>query len=138
MLEECVGDAERLGVVAADGVDVADDCFVALVDAEGEAADAAAVEGDEAGQDAGVEILKEKLGGAAIVPAETSSQTTASVSSRERSWRAEKCRRSRISSWMAVGMSYKVFRRAYSNRRGEGTIALGVPEYLRFGACGGV
>ena len=70
MLEEGVGCADGLSGVAAGRVGVTYDRFVALVDAEGEAADAAAVEGDEAGEDAGVEVLEEKLGGAAIVPAE--------------------------------------------------------------------
>ena len=53
-----------------DGEGVADDGFLAFVDAEGEAADAAAVERDEAGKDAGVEILEEELGGALVVPAQ--------------------------------------------------------------------
>ena len=70
MLEEGVGGADGLSGVAAGRVGVTYDRFVALVDAEGEAADAAAVEGDEAGEDAGVEVLEEELGGAAIVPAE--------------------------------------------------------------------
>jgi hypothetical protein len=47
---------------------VADDGLLAFVDAEGEAADAPTVEGDEAGKDAGVEVLEEELGGALVVP----------------------------------------------------------------------
>ena len=62
VVEEGVGDAEGLGGVAGGGVGVAYDGFVALVDTEGEAADAAAVEGYEAGEDAGVEVLEEELG----------------------------------------------------------------------------
>ena len=71
VVEEGVGGAKGLGGVAAGGVGVADDGLVAFVDAEGETADAAAIEGDEAGEDTGVQILQEELGGAAIVPAET-------------------------------------------------------------------
>ena len=44
--------------------------FLGFVDTEGEAADASAIERDEAGQNAGVEILQKKLGGALVVPAE--------------------------------------------------------------------
>ena len=69
MAGEGAGDGERVWFGAGD-VDVADDGFVAFVDAEAEAAEAAPVEGDEAGEDAGVEVLEEKLGGGAVVPAE--------------------------------------------------------------------
>ncbi len=58
--------------VVRDGVDVADDSLMAFVDAEGVAADAAAVESDEAGEDARVEILQEELGGGLVVPAKAS------------------------------------------------------------------
>jgi hypothetical protein len=44
---------------------------VSLVNAEGEAANAAAVQDDEAGKDAGVEVLEEKLGGGTVVPVKT-------------------------------------------------------------------
>jgi hypothetical protein len=71
VVEEGVGSAEGLGGIAADGVGVADDGLVALVDAEGEAADAATLEGDKAGEDSRVEVLEKELSGAAIVPAET-------------------------------------------------------------------
>jgi len=71
VLKEGSGGGEGLGGVGADGPGVSDDRLVALVNAEGEAADAATVEGDEAGKDARIEILEEKLGGALIVPAKT-------------------------------------------------------------------
>ena len=51
-------------------VGIAYDGFVSLVDAEGEAADASAVQRDEAGQDAGVEVLQQQFGGALVVPAQ--------------------------------------------------------------------
>src|SRR5260370_35183726 len=70
--EEGLCGLEGLGGIVRDGVDVADDSLMAFVDAEGVAADAAAVESDEAGEDARVEILQEKLGGGLIVPAEAS------------------------------------------------------------------
>ncbi len=69
LVEEGLGDREGLRGVAVGGEGVSDDGFLAFVDAEGEAADAAAFEGDKAGEDAGVEILEEELGGALIVPA---------------------------------------------------------------------
>ena len=62
-------DGEGRGLVAR-GVDVADDGFVAFVDAEGEADDAAAVERDEAGKDARIQILEQELGGGFVVPVE--------------------------------------------------------------------
>jgi hypothetical protein len=64
-----VSDVEGLLLIAACGIGIAYDRFLALVDAEGEAADTAAVEGDEAGQNARVEILKEKFGRTPVVPA---------------------------------------------------------------------
>jgi hypothetical protein len=54
----------------ADGEGVANDGLVALEDAERVAADTAAVEGDEAGEDAGFEVFEEELGGAVVVPTE--------------------------------------------------------------------
>jgi len=68
-------------------VQVSDDRFMAFVDAEGIAADAAAIERDEAGKDAGVEVVEQQVGGAAIVPSSSSG----------RSCFAEKWRISRIS-----------------------------------------
>ena len=53
------------------GEEVADDGFGVLVDAEGVADDLAAVEGDEAGEDAIVQVLEEEVGGGAVIPAET-------------------------------------------------------------------
>ena len=70
LVEEGLCDREGLRGVAVGGKSVADYGFLAFVDAEGEAADAAAVEGDKAGEDAGVEILEEEFGGALVVPAE--------------------------------------------------------------------
>ena len=70
VVEKGLGDVQHLGRVARDGEGVAHDGFLALVDTEGEAADASAIERDEAGQDAGVEVLEEKLGGALVVPAQ--------------------------------------------------------------------
>ena len=70
LVEQGVGDGEGLRGVGGCGEGVADYGFLAFVDAEGEAADAAAVEGDESGKDARVEVLEEELGGALIVPAE--------------------------------------------------------------------
>ncbi len=69
LMEELLGDLKNLCVVAADGEGVADYGFLAFVDAEGEAADASTVESDETGEDAGVEVLEEKLGGTLVVPA---------------------------------------------------------------------
>jgi hypothetical protein len=71
MMQEGAGDVEHLQGVSGYGVSVSDDGFVAFVDAEGEAADAAAVEGDETWEDTRVEILQEEFGGALIVPTET-------------------------------------------------------------------
>ena len=71
LMEERLRDVQHLRGVVGDGEGVTDDGFLGFVDAEGEAADAAAVERDEAGQDAGVEVLEEELGGALVVPAET-------------------------------------------------------------------
>ena len=53
------------------GEEVADDGFGVFVDAEGVTDDLAAVEGDEAGEDAVVEVLEEEVGGGAVIPAET-------------------------------------------------------------------
>src|SRR5271168_3801470 len=71
LVEEGLGDLKHLRRIVRDGKGVADYGFLAFVDAEGEAADASAVERNKTGQDAGVEILKEKLGGALVVPAQT-------------------------------------------------------------------
>ncbi len=65
MAKKGVGDLERLLSIAGDRIGVAHDRLVALVDAEGEATDPATVERDEAGQDAGVEILQKQLDGTA-------------------------------------------------------------------------
>ena len=62
LVEEGLGDGKSLCGVSGCGEGVADYGFLAFVNAEGESADAAAVEGDEAGEDAGVEVLEEKLG----------------------------------------------------------------------------
>ena len=70
-MEQGLGDGQSLRGIGGCGEGVADYGFLAFVDAEGEAADAAAVEGDESGEDARVEVLEEELGGALIVPAET-------------------------------------------------------------------
>ena len=78
------------GVVVG-GEGVADYGFLAFVDAEGEAADASAIEGDKAGQDAGVEILEEEFGGALIVPAKALLPERATrLRAAGASWRAEK------------------------------------------------
>jgi hypothetical protein len=69
LVEERLCDREGLRGVAVGCEGVSDNGFLAFVDAEGEAADAAAVEGDKAWEDAGVEILEEEFGGALIVPA---------------------------------------------------------------------
>jgi hypothetical protein len=61
---------QHLRGVVGYGEGVAYDSFLGFVDAEGEAADASAIEGDKAWQDAGVEILEEEFGGALVVPAE--------------------------------------------------------------------
>jgi hypothetical protein len=71
MMEKGAGDVEHLRGVGGYGEGVSDYGFVSLVDAEGEAADASAVEGYEAWEDARVEILQEEFGGTLIVPAET-------------------------------------------------------------------
>ena len=70
VVEEELRDLKHLRRFVRDGEGVADDGLLAFVDAEGEAADASAVERDEAGQDAGVEVLEEELGGALVVPAQ--------------------------------------------------------------------
>lgn len=64
-----IGLAGEFGVWC-DGPCVTDNCFVALVDAKGVAADAASVKRDEAGKDARIEVLKKKVSGRAVVPAE--------------------------------------------------------------------
>jgi len=70
LVDEGLSDGKGLRGIGGGGEGVADHGLLALVDAEGEAADASALEGDEAGEDAGVEILKEEFGGALIVPTE--------------------------------------------------------------------
>ena len=70
LVEKGLRDLKHLRGVVGYGEGVADDGLLAFVDAEGEAADASAVERDKAGQDAGVEILQEQLGGALVVPAQ--------------------------------------------------------------------
>ena len=70
LVEQGLRDVQHLRRVVGHGEGVADDSFLAFVDAESEAADATAIERNKAGQDAGVEILEEKFGGALIVPAE--------------------------------------------------------------------
>ena len=70
IVEEGLRDLKHLRWVVCGGEGVADNGFLAFVDAEGEATDAAAIEGDEAGQDAGVEILEEEFGRALVVPAQ--------------------------------------------------------------------
>ncbi len=69
MAGEGVGQEQRFAMAGGDE-EVSDDCFRAFIDEEGIAADAAAVERDEAGEDAGVKVLKQQIGRAAIVPAE--------------------------------------------------------------------
>ena len=71
LVEELLGDLKDLGVVVCSGEGIADYGFLAFVDAEGESADASAIEGYEAGKDARVEVLEEEFGGALIVPAKT-------------------------------------------------------------------
>jgi hypothetical protein len=68
--KEGVGDVQGYGWVIGYCVGVSDDGFVSFVDAESEATDASAVECDEAGQDAGVEVLQQQLGRALVVPAQ--------------------------------------------------------------------
>jgi hypothetical protein len=55
---------------AGDGEGVADDRLIVLVDTEDVSGDAAIFDGDVAGEDAGVEVLEEQIGGAAVVPAQ--------------------------------------------------------------------
>ncbi len=68
--EQSAGDGKGGVAGGAVGEGVADDGLGTLVDAEGEAADAAVIESDEAGEDLGLEVLEEELGGAAVVPAQ--------------------------------------------------------------------
>ncbi len=68
VMQEELRDLNDLRRFACDGEGVTDDGLLAFVDAEGEPADTSSVEGDEAGQDAGVEVLEEELGGALVVP----------------------------------------------------------------------
>ncbi len=68
--KEGVGDVQGCGWVVGYCVGVSDDGLVSFVDAEGETADASAIERDEAGQDAGVEVLQQQLGRALVVPAQ--------------------------------------------------------------------
>jgi hypothetical protein len=70
VMKKRLGDVEHLSLVVRDGEGVAHDGFLAFVDTEGETADASSIERDEAGKDAGVEVLEEKLGGALVVPAQ--------------------------------------------------------------------
>jgi hypothetical protein len=70
LMQELLGDVKHLRRIVCNCEGIANYGLLPFIDAEGEAADAPAVERDEAGQDTGVEILKEKLGGALIVPAE--------------------------------------------------------------------
>ena len=55
-----VGDVQGHRGIVGQCKSVPDDGFVSLIDAEGEATDAAAVQGDEARQDAGIEVLDRK------------------------------------------------------------------------------
>ncbi len=70
LMKELLGNLEDLRMVVAYGEGVTDHSLLAFVDAEGESADASTVKSDKAGEDAGVEVLKKKLGGALIVPTE--------------------------------------------------------------------
>jgi hypothetical protein len=70
VVEKGLGDVKHLSLVVRDSEGIADDGFLAFIDTEGETADASAIERDEARKDAGVEVLKEKLGGALVVPAQ--------------------------------------------------------------------
>ena len=71
VVEEGAGDVQHLAGLVGYGEGIPYDGFVSLVDAEGEAADAATVERDKAGEDTRIEILEEEFGGALVVPAET-------------------------------------------------------------------
>src|SRR5258708_103456 len=70
VVQQELRDVNYLRWVVCQGEGVAYYGFLAFIDAEGEAADASAVERDEAGQNAGVEVLQEELGGALVVPAQ--------------------------------------------------------------------
>ena len=74
-LDEVVEEADfdfgrGVGAAAGDGEGVADDRLVFFVDTEDVAGDAAVFDGDVAGEDAGVEVLEEQIGGGAVVPAQ--------------------------------------------------------------------
>ncbi len=71
VMQKELRDLNDLRRFARDGKGVADDGLLAFIDAEGEAADTSSVEGDEAGQDAGIEVLEEELGGALVVPTQS-------------------------------------------------------------------
>jgi hypothetical protein len=68
VVEEGFADGVAGGGGLVEGVDVADDGLIGLVDAEGVALEDAVAEGDEAGEDATVEVFEEHLGGAGVVP----------------------------------------------------------------------
>ena len=68
-VEKDLGDLAALLGISCERVGVTDYGLVAFVDAEGVAGDFAAIESDEAGKDAGVEVLQKEFGGAAVVPA---------------------------------------------------------------------
>jgi hypothetical protein len=70
MVQKDLRDVDHLRGIVGESEGVAYYGLLAFVDAEGESADASAVEGDEAGQDAGVKVLQEKLGGTLVVPAQ--------------------------------------------------------------------
>ncbi len=66
MVEKRLCDLNRLRWIICDREGIPYDCFLAFVDAKGETADAAAFQSNKAGQDAGVEILEQELGGALV------------------------------------------------------------------------
>src|SRR6266853_4906446 len=70
VVQQELRDGNHLRRVVRQGEGVAYYGFLSFVDAEGKAADASAIERDKSGQDAGVEVLQQKLGGALVVPAQ--------------------------------------------------------------------
>ncbi len=68
MIEEGVADGVGEGFGFVEGVDVTDDGFIGFEDAEGIAEDAMAMERDEAGKDAALDVFEEKIRGPGVVP----------------------------------------------------------------------
>ena len=70
-MKERLRDLKRLRWIICNGEGVPYDRFLPFVDAKRKATNSTSIESNKAGQNAGVEILKQEFGGTLIVPSET-------------------------------------------------------------------